>query len=178
MERWATEAASRNHRIRGPEWPNLRRPDAPAGRCDARRRLGTGLIKMLVDLAVAATVALVVSVMTFSLASMFRPQWLAVMEPLICTPGTTLELRNASPVPGELVLEAWCICDDTERDVTRRFVFTAIGLLFVPVMLTVFAARSLRGIRRDRRLRRGLDTVPRAQGTRHSARTPMDSGPW
>ncbi|MCU0611639.1 MAG: hypothetical protein MUE60_07620, partial [Candidatus Eisenbacteria bacterium] len=55
-------------------------------------------------LAAAATAALVVSVTTFSLATMFRPQWLAEVEPLICAPGATLELRNASPVPGELVL--------------------------------------------------------------------------
>ncbi|MBN1423823.1 hypothetical protein JXA88_04635 [Candidatus Fermentibacteria bacterium] len=113
------------------------------------------MLRALSDLFAAAMTALVVSTVAFSLTAMFRPQWLTALGPVICPSGADLELRNASPVPGELVLEAWCIHGDTEREVTWRFVSTAMGVVFTPVILTVFAALSLR-----RRLRRRPGSSP------------------
>jgi len=91
--------------------------------------------RLLVCLGVGVVMALTASVLGFSLITMFRPDWLYVAEPVVCPEGTTLEVRNASPVPGELVLEAGCIGKTSTHDVTGRLIFTVVGVLFVPTLL-------------------------------------------
>ena len=91
--------------------------------------------RLLVCIAVGAVIALTISVLAFSLTAMFRPDWLYKADPIVCPEGTTLDLRNASPVPGELVLEAKCAGEGIEQDVTARLLLTAMGAVFVPALL-------------------------------------------
>lgn len=91
--------------------------------------------RLLVCVGVAVLVALTVSVMGFSLITMFRPDWPNTAEPIVCPEVTTLEFRNASPVPGELVLEADCIGDSATHDVTAKLIFTVAGAFFLPSLL-------------------------------------------
>ncbi len=91
--------------------------------------------RLLVCIAVGAVIALAASLLAFSLTTMFRPDWLYKAGPIVCPEGTTLELRNASPVPGELVLEAECTDEGIEQDVTARLLLTAMGAVFVPAFL-------------------------------------------
>lgn len=91
--------------------------------------------RLLVSTGVAVVIALTASVLGFSLISMFRPRWLHTAEAIVCPEGSTLEIRNASPVPGELVLEADCLGEDTRHDVTAKLIFTVMGAIFLPTLL-------------------------------------------
>jgi len=91
--------------------------------------------RLLVCIAAGAVIALTVSVLGFSLTTIFRPDWLHKAEPIVCPEGTTLELTNASPVPGELVLEAECAGEGMHQDVTAKLLLTVIGVVFVPASL-------------------------------------------
>ncbi len=90
-------------------------------------------------------IALTISVLGFSLTTMFRPDWLYKAEPIVCPEGTTLELTNASPVPGELVLEAVCAGQSAQQDVTAKLLLTVIGAVFVPALLLGTLVMWLRG---------------------------------
>jgi hypothetical protein len=91
--------------------------------------------RLVVCIGVAAVIALTVSVLGFSLITMFRPDWLSAAGPIVCPERTTLEFGNASPVPGELVLEAACVGDSTTHDVTAKLIFTVMGAFFLPALL-------------------------------------------
>ena len=91
--------------------------------------------RLLVCVGAAAVIALTVSVLGFSLITMLRPEWLLIAEPIVCPEGTSLELGNASPVPGELVLEAECAGDGIHQDATAKLLLTVIGAVFAPALL-------------------------------------------
>ena len=101
--------------------------------------------RLLVCIAVGAVIALTISVLGFSLTTMLRPDWLYTAEPIVCPEGTTLELTNASPVPGELVLEAACAGESAQQDVTAKLLLTVIGAVFVPALLLGTLVMWLRG---------------------------------
>jgi hypothetical protein len=100
---------------------------------------------MVGSLALGAVIGLAASLMAFSMITMFRPAWLQAAEPSVCSPGTTLELSNASPVPGELVLEAVCVGAGAPQDVTGRFLVTVMGTFFAPTFLLASLTVWVRG---------------------------------
>jgi hypothetical protein len=101
--------------------------------------------RLLVCVGVAVVIALTVSVLGFSPITMFRPDWLSAAEPIVRPEGTTLEFRNASPVPGELVLEADCIGKAAPQDVTAKLMFTVTGAFFLPSLLLGILIMWVRG---------------------------------
>jgi hypothetical protein len=66
---------------------------------------------------------------------MFRPDWLHQAEPIVCPAGTILELTDASPAPGELVVQAECAGEGIHYDVTAKLLLTVNGAVFVPGLL-------------------------------------------
>jgi FMN reductase (NADPH)/FMN reductase [NAD(P)H] len=97
------------------------------------------------SIGMGVVVAIAASVMAFSMIAMFRHEWFSAAEPVVCPAGSALELRNASPVPGELVLEAACVGADGRRDVTARFLGTVLAVFFVPTFLVATLVVWLKG---------------------------------
>ncbi len=113
-------------------------PPLPSGRRDRKEKTAH-------EPALGTVIALAVSRLALSLIRMFRHEWLYAAGPVVRPEGPTLELRNASPVPGGFVSEAACDGGEGASDVTEGLIGAVGSVFFVPTSRAATWVVRLRG---------------------------------